>query len=355
MTSSETALLPNGFMDLLPPQAEKEAKAIETLVACFRRFGYQRVKPPLLEFEDSLLAPGPGQALARQTFRLMDPVSQRMMGLRADTTAQISRIASTRLYGQERPLRLCYAADVLRVNGSQLRPERQFVQVGCELIGESAPRADAEIALLSVYALHTLGVRAITIDLSVPSLVDTVFAAFKTSDSEKASLKKALQMRDFDAINPLASDLHQCLARLLSSAGPAPEAISCLLDGELPDEARQSILTLQSVYNEFADALTAYGLEEVSVTVDPVEFKGHDYHKGISFTLFSAGQRGELGSGGRYQSGTETATGFTLYLDTVLRAYEEAQPLPFTAVSAEEPWVKIKELQDQGHSVVRKG
>ncbi len=90
------ALLPAGLRDLLPPDAETEASAVEALMEVFAAHGYQRVKPPLLEFEDSLLA-GSGAAVAEQTFRLMDPDSQRMMGLRADTTPQVARIATTRL------------------------------------------------------------------------------------------------------------------------------------------------------------------------------------------------------------------------------------------------------------------
>ena len=98
------ALLPAGLRDLLPPEAETEAAAVETLMDLFAAHGYQRVKPPLLEFEDSLFA-GSGQAVADQTFRLMDPVSHRMMGLRADTTPQVARIATTRLASAPRPLR----------------------------------------------------------------------------------------------------------------------------------------------------------------------------------------------------------------------------------------------------------
>src|ERR1700709_1806000 len=96
------ALLPAGLRDLLPPDAETEASAVEALMTVFAAHGYQRVKPPLLEFEDSLLA-GSGAAVAEQTFRLMDPNSQRMMGLRADTTPQVARIATTRLANAPRP------------------------------------------------------------------------------------------------------------------------------------------------------------------------------------------------------------------------------------------------------------
>src|SRR3954463_12335815 len=119
------ALLPAGLRDLLPPEAETEASAVESLMNVFAAHGYQRVKPPLLEFEDSLLA-GSGSAVADQTFRLMNPDSQRMMGLRADTTPQVARIAVTRLGLQARPLRLCYAGQVLRVRGTQIAPERQL-------------------------------------------------------------------------------------------------------------------------------------------------------------------------------------------------------------------------------------
>ena len=98
------ALLPSGLADLLPPEAEREALLVEAIMAAFAAHGYERVKPPLLEFEETLLA-GSGVAVAEQTFRLMDPVSQRMMGLRADTTPQVARIAATRLGKQARPLR----------------------------------------------------------------------------------------------------------------------------------------------------------------------------------------------------------------------------------------------------------
>ncbi|MCH7887834.1 MAG: ATP phosphoribosyltransferase regulatory subunit, partial [Proteobacteria bacterium] len=102
------ALLPAGLRDVLPPDAEFEAGVVERLLATFAAFGYERVKPPLVEFEESLLA-GVGAATASATFRLMDPASQRMMGVRADVTPQIARIATTRLKAAPRPLRLGYS------------------------------------------------------------------------------------------------------------------------------------------------------------------------------------------------------------------------------------------------------
>ena len=135
------ALLPAGLRDLLPPDAETEAAVGGGADGrCSPRTATQRVKPPLLEFEDSLLA-GAGAAVAEQTFRLMDPDSQRMMGLRADTTPQVARIATTRLATAPRPLRLSYAGQCLRVRGSQLAPDRQIAQAGIELIGPDSRRS----------------------------------------------------------------------------------------------------------------------------------------------------------------------------------------------------------------------
>ena len=162
------ALLPAGLVDLLPPAAEREAALVEALMAVFAGHGYERVKPPLLEFEDSLLG-GNGAAVAEQTFRLMDPVSQRMMGLRADTTPQIARIAATRLGLQARPLRLSYAGQVLRVRGTELAPGRQVAQAGIELIGGASPEADAEVALVAVAALAAVGVTGLSLDVTLPS------------------------------------------------------------------------------------------------------------------------------------------------------------------------------------------
>src|SRR6266513_4980952 len=114
------ALLPTGMHDLLPPAAEIEAQVVAQLMTTLAAHGYERVKPPLVEFEETLFA-GAGAAMATATFRIMDPASHRMIGVRADMTPQVARIAGTRLDAAPRPLRLSYAGQVLRVTGSELR------------------------------------------------------------------------------------------------------------------------------------------------------------------------------------------------------------------------------------------
>ena len=171
------ALLPTGMRDLLPPEAEVEAQVVARLMTTLAAHGYERVKPPLVEFEETLFA-GAGAAMATATFRMMDPASHRMIGVRADMTPQIARIAATRLGAASRPLRLSYAGQVLRVVGSEIRPERQVGQVGAELIGAAGPAADVEAVAVAAEALAALGVPELSVDVTLPTLVPAVAEAY---------------------------------------------------------------------------------------------------------------------------------------------------------------------------------
>src|SRR3546814_14402434 len=126
------------------------------MVARATAHGYERVKPPLIEFETSLME-GPGAALSSRVFRLMDPMSQRMMGVRADMTVQVARIASTRLKNVPRPLRLCYAGTGMHPTADQISPERDKVQAGADLIGSTTAQAEAGRLLLGLEATRPAG------------------------------------------------------------------------------------------------------------------------------------------------------------------------------------------------------
>lgn len=357
MSKSHPALLPNGLNDLLPPEADEEARIITQLLGNFSKFGYDRVKPPLVEFEESLLAPGPGQSLARNTFRLMDPVSQHMMGVRADTTSQIARIAKSRLKDTPRPLRLSYAADVLRVNASQLRTERQFCQVGCELIGAADSRDDIEMSLMAVKALDDLGVENLSIDLTIPSLIDTLFIDFKVSEEDQAEIDSLIQKRDRDGIAALNDKISETLVALLDCSGVAQGAMTALKKIKLPKATKTNIKALEDVYDGLLEALKVYGLSHISITIDLIERRGFDYQNGVSFTLFAPQVRGELGRGGRYrlsEDNDENATGFTLYMDSVRQAVTIPSTQETRDVKNKTSWADIKELQDQGFAIKRK-
>ncbi len=317
------ALLPAGLTDLLPPEAGHSADIVERLLACFKQRGYQRVKPPLIEFEDQLLH-GSAAALARQTFRLMDPISQRMMGLRADITMQVARIAASRLTNSPRPLRLCYAGDVFRVKGAQLRPERQFTQVGFELIGAPSAAADVETVLLAAGALREAGVERLSVDLSSPTLVPILIAGFDLAEDAQAALRQALDHKDAGAVAAAAGKQAALFAGLLAATGPAAPALKAIAALKLPKAARREAARLAEVARAILGAQPELGL-----TIDPVENRGLEYHTGVGFTIFAPGVRGELGSGGRYLAGVhngepEPATGGTLYLEAILRALPKA-------------------------------
>src|ERR1700761_4647556 len=315
------ALLPAGLRDLLPPDAETEASAVEALMTVFAAHGYQRVKPPLLEFEDSLLA-GSGAAVAEQTFRLMDPVSQRMMGLRADTTPQVARIATTRLAHAPRPLRLSYAGQCLRVRGTQLAPDRQITQAGIELIGCDNPAADAEIVLVGAEALAAAGVTRTSFDLTLPTLVPQLLDDATIGETTRAPLSRALDRKDAASVARHGGRLAGTLTDLLEAAGPADRALQALRAAPLPPAARD-------LADRLAAAVAAIRARAPAppLPIDPVEFRGFGYETGVSVTIYAPGRHEELGRGGRYICGeAEPATGLTLFPDAVLRAAPPRDP-----------------------------
>ena len=321
------ALLPTGLRDLLPPDAGAEAALAEALLARFAAQGYERVKPPLVEFEDSLLS-GAGAGLADQTFRLMDPASHRMMAVRSDLTPQIARIAASRLGRSPRPLRLSYAGEILRVRGSELRPERGFRQVGFELIGIGAGAAcDAEVILLAADALDGLGIAGgLSVDLNAPTLVASLLPEEGIDAEDSGPLLEALDRKDAAAVAEADDAVSDVLLYLMRATGPAETALDALAPLMLPGRAAAALAHLLEVAELLREAAPALPL-----TVDPVEWRGFEYHTGTSFSLFAGGVRTELGRGGRYSveagAAAEEAAGCTLYTDTLLRA-APAPPAP---------------------------
>ena len=318
---SSAGLLPAGLSDLMPEDASREAAAIASILSSFTALGYQRVKPPLVEFEETLLADGPGAALAGNSFRVMDPQSGQMMAIRADMTAQIARIASTRLKHQPRPLRLAYSGDVLRVQPDPLNPERQLTQVGAEMIGAHETGHDAELAVAALAALQDAGVTRLTIDLGAPRLLDAILDAGD-------DLRQAVSAKDQMLVKRYGGDdaalLQEMLDMPMASADQIDAKITALM-GQMPKDAASMLGELSEMARLIRGAMP-----DVMVTIDPLESRGFDYHHGVGFAIFSPGIRGELGRGGRYRTRLEDAmgedsTGVTLYLERILRALKPAE------------------------------
>jgi len=340
------ALLPAGLRDVLPPEAEIEARCVEAIMDCFDSHGYQRVRTPLIEFEETLFS-GTGAATAEQTFRLMDPSSQKMMGLRADTTPQIARLAETRLSAAPRPLRLAYSGQCLRVRGSHLQPERQIAQAGIELIGHDIAEADAEIILTAAAALAAVGLPNVSFDLTVPWLGLSLME--KVEPELRPELSRALDRKDSAALAGLNTPYISMFQKLLAATGPASRAIPALLAIDLPAASKVHAVRIAE-----AVQVSMRQNPSLALTIDPIEFRGYRYHTGICTTVFAAGRQAELGRGGRYLSGNgEPATGITLYPDTIVRVAPAPDLRPRLYVPYGTSLVEAETCRRQGFSTVQ--
>ena len=214
-------LLPEGLRDRLPPEAEALGRMRGAVLWTTELNGYARVEPPLAEFEANL-AGRLKTTRALDLLRVVDPVSQRTLALRPDITAQVGRIAATRLQHRPRPLRLCYAGQVLKVRGTQLRPEREMCQAGAEIVGTDHVRAVIESIGVALDALTAAGATGLAVDLTLPELVPRLAAGPLPLSPEQAEAVAAeLDGKDAGALVGLgaAADLP-----LLSAAGAVAEA-----------------------------------------------------------------------------------------------------------------------------------
>lgn len=314
MSDAIPTLLPSGFFDLLPPEAGRQRRLYQQVVTTLESFGYAEVCPPLMEFETSLLA-GKAASLSAQTFRLMDPLSREMMGIRADITLQVSRIAGTRLADEPKPLRLCYAGTCLRVIGEGLHKRRQFQQAGAELIGSDCAQADSEILRVAVACLASLELGAITIDINLPELTEALVS--QAPESQQNAFRNAILCKDRSLIGTLDIPFREAVITLLDNA-PSPE------------ESGQWNSIIQQLPGDTGPLLEnwlerARSLQQAAIparlTFDPLEHQGFEYHSGMAFSIFAEKIDSEIGRGGRYflNDGTP-AVGFSIYLSPLRAA-----------------------------------
>ncbi|UTW57971.1 ATP phosphoribosyltransferase regulatory subunit [Kordiimonas sp. SCSIO 12603] len=346
------ALLPEGFRDQLAPKAEQEATLVRKLVDTFLSHGHDRVSPPVVEYEDSLLV-GAGATKGKQMFRLMDPDTQRMMAVRADMTIQMARLAATRLADSPRPLRLAYAGSVLRTKGSQIRPDRQFIQAGVELVGSDAIDAELEVIAISVEALEAVGIADLTLDLTIAPLAAMLCDGFGLELNVKDHVLEALDAKDIGALAELAPEPRAIFEKLLSAAGPAEDAVEVLSALELNGEAGKLVKRLASLVEMLGERLP-----DMQITADPCETHGFEYKTGIGFALFAKGGSSELGRGGRYQvihpdGHAEDATGFSVYLDSLMGAVEPLQPVSRVYLPKGTDASEGKKLREEGFRTIQ--
>jgi ATP phosphoribosyltransferase regulatory subunit len=307
------ALLPSGFHDRLPPDADAAARLERRVLDAAHAQGYERVDPPLAEFEDAL-AHRLKAARAQDAVRFVDPISQRTLAIRPDITAQVGRIAATRMGHHPRPLRLSYAGSVLRLRASELSPERERRQAGCELVGLDTIAAAQEVVTVAVEALEAAGVTGISIDFTLPDLLATLAAGpLPLGDVSLDELADRLDAKDAGAVAALAPGY----LPMIEAAGPFETAHDRLCRFDVGGALRSRLDGLWKV----AEAVKG----RVALTLDPTERHGFEYQTWLGFSLFADGARGEIGRGGSYtivheDGGEETAIGFTLYIDAIVAA-----------------------------------
>ena len=311
MTSIAPGLLPEGLRDRLPPQAEAASRLLHHVIVAIGRHGYERVSPPLAEFEEGLLS-RLKRTRAQDLLRFVDPVSQRTLALRPDITAQVGRIAVTRMGHRARPLRLAYGGPVLKLRATQLRPERELIQAGAELIGSDSVAAVIEVLLVAIEALEVAGVEGITVDLTLPDLVETLAAGPMPLPPERVdAVRDLLDAKDAGGLAALGAEAY---LPFISAAGPVGPAL----------ERLRGIAALASRLAAIEAIVAAIG-DRATLTLDPTERHGFEYQNWIGFSLFGRGLSGEVGRGGSYtllhpDEREETAVGFSLYLDPLVDA-----------------------------------
>ena len=307
-------LLPEGFRDRLPPQAEAGSRLLHRAIVAISRHGYERVAPPLAEFEETLVG-RLKSARAQDLLRFVDPVSQRTLALRPDITAQVGRIAVSRMAHRPRPLRLAYGGPVLKLRATQLRPEREMTQAGAELIGVSSTAAVIEVLLVAIEALEVAGVKGITIDLTLPDLVERLAEGPMPLPADRIdAVRDRLDAKDAGALIALGASAYLPLIEAAGPVASAQERLKALDCAELLQSRLEAI-----------DAIVAAIGDRAALTLDPTERHGFEYQRWIGFSLFGAGLSGEIGRGGTYsivdpQGGEEDAVGFSLYLDPLVDA-----------------------------------
>lgn len=291
-------LLPTGFRDRLPPEADASARLVRSILDCVAGYGYERVQPPLAEFEAGLAAQLNGST--RDLLRFVDPVSGETMAVRSDMTGQIGRIATSRMGHHPRPVRLSYGGPVVKLRAAQLRPEREMMQVGAELIGLDNVAAAGEIITVAVEALKAAGVRDMTLDLTLPDLIDTL-----APQGDVQTLRDRLDAKDAGGVPPE-------FAPLIAAAGPFPDAIQRLRAFDAAGLLTARIAALEAI----AAALPG----DITVTLDPTERHGFEYQTWFGFSIFSPHTSGEIARGGAYAIGGEPAIGFSAFIDPLVDA-----------------------------------
>ncbi len=355
---SSAWLLPEHIADVLPAQARHIEELRRELTDVARSYGFELVMPPLLEHIESLLS-GTGRALDLKTFKLVDQLSGRTLGVRADSTPQVARI-DAHLLNRVGVTRLCYCGPVLHALPSGTSATREPLQFGAEIYGHAGLEADLEVQDLALDCLRRAGMAGVLLDLGDARIVRGVLAGVVTDEQQLVAVHAALAAKDSAALRELA-------AGFPAEVQAALQALVGLYGGvEVLDLARRALPQRPLIRAALDDLqwLASHVSEahpEVSVAFDLADIGGNGYYSGARFTAYIAGSTNAVARGGRYDEvgavfgRNRPAVGFSLDLKE-LAALAPAKPL-HAAIRA--PWAEdgalrstVRSLREQGETVV---
>ena len=338
-------LLPAGFSDKLSSKVQKQNLIIDKILNYFSKYSYLRVSPPLIEFEETLLSEGPGVTLKENTFRIMDPITNRMMALRSDMTTQISRISSSRMKHYTRPLRLSYSGEVLRVKPTTLNMHRQITQVGAEIIGKVNDELESEIILIALNVLSALKIKNLSIDLNYPNLKRFFLNGF--SKKMLQQVEEAIERKDLNFLENNTFPKKNEIINLIQNSGYFENSKLFLQKLTKKNQKNKSIIYLANIAEKIKT-----NIKNVDIIIDPLETNSSNYHDGLTFTIFSKDVKAGIAKGGTYKTNAgEKATGISIYTE-LIDNIPASMPKQKRVLLKSLDFVNANLLIEQGYDVV---
>jgi ATP phosphoribosyltransferase regulatory subunit len=351
-------LLPENIADVLPAEARKIEELRRRLLDHFRLYGYELVMPPMLEYLESLLC-GAGQDLDLRTFKLVDQLSGRSLGIRADITTQVARI-DAHLLNHSAITRLCYSGSVLHTRPSGLHATREPLQIGVEIYGHAGLEADVEIQELLLASMSLAGMTKVRLDLCHVGVFRAILAQDPIAQKSELSLYSLLEAKDMQGLKEISATF-QSQTREALTALPNLYGNSKVLD--YAHEILPGLPGIKTALNELTFLANQAGAHAgVEVTIDLADLRGLHYHSGATFAAYVPGLPNAVARGGRYDHIGEAfgrarpATGFSLDLKELVRLMPAAKRQ--NAILA--PWggdvnlrQRIAELRAHGEIVIQ--
>lgn len=362
MTLADRWLLPEGVDEALPEQAAKIEYLRRTLLNLHESWGYHLVIPPLLEYLDSLLT-GAGSDLEIETFKVIDQLSGRLMGVRADFTSQVSRIDAHCLKG-EGVQRLSYCGSVLRTMPAGLDGTRSPIQLGAELYGHGGLESDVEILSLMLETLFAAGLQNLVLDLGHVDVVRGVLAACELSDEQESKLLELYNAKDLPELDAFVAQLDLSDERagwltLLPRLCGGKDVLAAAARGLTG--VSQSIDDAIELLTKVSD-IVARRFPNVGLHFDLSDLVSYSYHTGLLFAAYLPGHGNAIARGGRYNNIGEVfgrsrpATGFSTDVKALVALSNVDVAVPKTVLapicSDDNLWVEVNSLRSKGYRVI---